>query len=317
MTGSNLVERLLSEGAIVRATLHEKAPVIEDDRVDYVRCDLTRADDCRRAVDGVRYVFHCAANTSGAAVIAASPMAHVTPNIVMNSLLLEAAYEARVEKFLYLGSSAAYPPSGDRYVTENELLDGEPHSSYYYAGWMKRFTEILCIMYGEKLPRPMTTIVVRPSNIFGPRDDFEPATSHVTAALVRKVVERHDPIEVWGTGDVVRDVIYIDDMVEGIISAMQKVDSYGAFNIASGNAYTLREILETIVEVDGYEGARIVYDSSKPTTIPIRLIDTSKAEAELGFRARVDLREGLRQTVEWYRKTRGLPRPPAKVRAGG
>jgi GDP-L-fucose synthase len=163
----------------------------------------------------------------------------------------------------------------------------------------------------------MTTIVVRPSNIFGPRDDFEPATSHVTAALVRKVVERHDPIEVWGTGDVVRDVIYIDDMVEGIISAMKKVDSYGAFNIASGNAYTLREILETIIEVDGYEGARIVYDSSKPTTIPIRLIDTAKAEAELGFRARVDLREGLRQTVEWYRKTRGLPRPPAKVRAGG
>ena len=109
--GANLVKRLLDEGASVRATVHRKDPVILDDRIEYVKCELTSMDDCKKVVDGMDYVFMCAASTSGAAVIASTPLVHVTPNIVMNSQMLEAAYFARVKIFIWLSSNAAYPPS--------------------------------------------------------------------------------------------------------------------------------------------------------------------------------------------------------------
>ncbi len=307
LVGSNLLARLLADGARVRATLHRKAPVIEDQRIDYVRCDLTRAEDCRRAVAGMQYVYLCAASTSGAAAINATPMSHVTPNVLINSLMLEAAYDAEVEKFLWLGSTVAYPVS-DKPMREEQLMEGEPYEKYFYAGWAKRFTEILCRMYGEKLPKKMTTIVLRPTNIYGPHDDFEFATSHVIPALIRKCVERWNPLEVWGNGSEVRDVIYVDDMVEAMLLATQRISSYTAINIGLGKGYSVKEILRDILEIDGYRDASVRFDPSKPTTIPLRLIDTHKAESLLGFRAKVGLHEGLKRTIDWYRENRKTPR---------
>jgi len=309
LIGSNLIRRLLSEGAAVRGTLYRRPPAVVDDKIEYIHVDLTKGEDCLRAAEGRRFVFMCAASTSGAATIASTPMVHVTPNVLMNTQLLAAAYEAGVEKFLWLSSTTGYPPSGHRVVKEEEMFDGEPYEKYFFVGWMKRFTEILCRMYGEKLPKPMTTIVLRPTNVYGPNDDFEPATSHVTAALIRKVAERQDPVEVWGTGDDVRDVIYVDDMVEAMVMAMKKIKSYTAINIGLGKAYSVKEILRMILELDGYTNARFIFDTSKPTMIPIRLGDTTKAEKVLGFKPKTELWEGLRKTIEWYRASRNIPRP--------
>ena len=307
LIGSNLLLRLLDEGAKVRATLHRKDPVIMDPRIEYIRCDLTNGADCRRAVDGMQHVHLCAANTSGAAMITTSPMIHVTPNILINSQMLEAAYEAGVVKFIWLGSTVAYPNS-DQPMKEDQLMDGEPFDKYYYAGWAKRFMEVLCRMYGEKLPRPMTTVVLRPTNVYGPMDDFEFATSHVIPALIRKSIERWDPIEVWGDGSEVRDAIYVDDMVEAMILAAAKLNQYSVINIGLGKGHSVRELLSLVTELDGYSNAKIIYDASKPTMIPVRLVDTEKAESLLGFRARVDIREGLNRTIEWYRASRSINR---------
>lgn len=307
LVGSNLVKRLLLEGARVRATLHRRPPVISDARINYINADLTVAEDCRRAVEGQRFVFMCAASTSGAAAIASTPMIHVTPNVIMNSLMLEAAYNVGVEKFLWLSSTTGYPPSGDRPVKEEEMFCGEPYEVYYFSGWLKRFTETLCRMYGEKLAKPMLTIVLRPTNIYGPNDDFEPATSHVTAALIRKVAERQNPIEVWGTGNDVRDVIYVDDMVDAIVAATEKIDHHTSINIGLGKAFSVKEILGILLELAGYTDARVVFDSSKPSMIPIRLVDTAKAESILGFWAKTELKEGLRKTLEWYMESRSIP----------
>ena len=315
LIGTALVERLLSEGAKVRATIHRTEPKVVDDRVEFVRCDLTKRDDCWRVVEGVPYVFHCAAKTAGAAAILGAPMAPVTPNMVMDSQLLEAAYHSRVKKFLWLGSSTSYPPTGDTPVKEEQLFEGEPYSTYYYVGWMKRFAEILCKMYGEKLAEPMTTIVIRPTNVYGPRDDFEPATSHVTPALIRKVVERQDPVEVWGSGEDVRDLIYVDDMVQAMVVAMEKVESYTAFNIGLGKGHSVNEILQMILELDGYEDAKVVLNPSKPSMVPIRLVDTSKAEKALNFSAQTSLREGLIKTIQWYRQSRSMMRPAEVTRS--
>ena len=308
LVGSNLIQRLLEQGSNVRATLHHRPPVVVDDRIEYVTTDLTKAEDCRRVVEGRSLVFMCAATTSGAGVLAATPMAHVTPNVLMNTQMLEAAYNAGVSKFLWLSSTTSYPPSGSRPVKEEEIFEGEPYNTYYYVGWMKRFTEALCRMYGDKLSKPMTTVVVRPTNIYGPGDDFEPATSHVTAALIRKVVERQDPLEVWGTGDDVRDIIYVDDIVEIIMEATERTEAYATFNAGLGQAYSVKEILRHILELDGCFRPNITFNSLKPSMIPIRLVDTSKAENILGFKARTGLREGLEKTIEWYRDSRTLPR---------
>lgn len=307
LIGSNLTARLLAEGATVRATLHRRAPVVGDGRVEYVPCDLTRMDDCRRGVADVRYVFLCAANTSGAAAIAASPLAHVTPNVVMNTQMLEAAYAAGVEKVLWLSSSIVYPET-DRAATEDMGLDGEPYGPYFFAGWMKRFSEILCRMYGEKLARPMTAIVLRPTNVYGPHDKFDPAVSHVTAALIRKVVERHDPIEVWGTGEDERDLVYVDDMVAAMLTAMERLDGYSAINIGAGRTYSVRAILKLLLELDGYEKAAVTFDTSKPSMIRVKKVDITRARTLLGFEPHLDLREGLRRTIDWYRERCNLER---------
>lgn len=305
LVGTNLVKRLLSRGANVRATLHKRGPTVVDQRIEYVDVDLTRGADCERAVKGQKFVFHCSANTSGAATMTYTPLAHVTPNVLMNTQLLEEAYKAGVEKLMWLSSTSGYPPYGGQPTIEEEMSDGEPDDAYFFVGWMKRFTEALCRMYGEKLAKPMTTIVLRPTNVYGPNDDYEPDTSHVTAALIRKVVERQDPLEVWGTGDDVRDIIYVDDMVDAMVMAMEKVEVYTALNIGLGQAFTVKEILKTIIEVDGYHNAEVVFDPSKPSMAPIRVVDVKKAEQLIGFRASTDLKTGLTRTLRWYRDSLG------------
>lgn len=300
--GANLINRLLSLDANVRATLHRKDAVIIDKRIEYVKCDLLNMDDCKKVVEGMDYVFLCAANTSGAAVIASTPLVHVTPNIIMNAQMLETSYFAKVKKFIWLSSNAAYPPSDDRYIKEDEMFNGDPYDIYFGVAWMKRYTEILCRMYSEKLKNPMKTVVVRPSNIYGPYDDYDFATSHMMAATIRKVIERHKPIHVWGTGNDVRDLIYIDDFIDALILASGKIDTFSPVNIALGKGYSVKEILQMTLEIDGFKEAEVIYDSSKPSMIPIRLMDTSKAEKLLGFKAKVDLKDGIKKTIDWYRK---------------
>ena len=303
--GVNLINRLLPLGANIRATIHNKPPVINDDRIEYVVCDLTREEDCQRVADGVDYVFMCAANTSGAAVMEKTPLVHVTPNVVMNTLMLEAAYKAGVEKFLFVSSNTVYSPT-DHPVKEDEMIPGQMFEKYFCVAWMKQFTEILCRMYTEKISSPMKTVVVRPANIYGPYDDFEWETSHVLPALIRKVVERHDPIEVWGDGNDIKDFIYIDDFVEGVLLAIEKIQNFEPVNIATGVPCSIRHALDVILQADGYTDANIIFDSSKPTMIPRRLIDTTKAKQLLGFVAKTQLADGIKKTVNWYRKMQGL-----------
>lgn len=302
--GVNLISKLLFLGAMVSATIHKKPPVLNDGRIKYLKCDLLVMDDCRKIVKGMDYVFMCAANTSGAAIIATTPLVHVTPNIIMNAQMLEAAYNAKVRKFVWLSSNAAYPPTGSRPVKEEEMFDGDPYDAYFGAGWMKRYTEILCRLYSEKLRNTMATVVLRPSNIYGPYDDFDLATSHMMAATIRKVIERQNPIKVWGTGDDIRDLIYIDDFIDAVILATERIETYNPVNIGYDRGYSVKEILQMCIDIDGFTDAVVEYEPSKPSMIPVRLIDVEKAKKLLDFKARTDIREGIRKTMEWYKTYR-------------
>lgn len=300
--GINLIKRLLSLNADITATIHKKEAILIDGRIKYKRCDLTKIEDCKEVIENIDYVFMCAANTQGAAVLDKNPLIHVTPNILMNSQMLESAYFARVKKFLWIGSSTGYPPTDNRPVKEEEMMNKDPYDKYFCVGWMKRYTEVLCRMYSEKLKNPMVTVVLRPTNIYGEYDKFDFETSHVFAALIRRVVERHNPIEVWGTGDDVRDLIYVDDFIDVILLAMEKINLYNPINVGFGKGYTIKELLKMMLEVDEYTNAKVVFDPSKPSTIPIRLVDITKAETVLGFKPKTDLKEGIRKTIKWYRE---------------
>lgn len=299
--GTNLALRLAREGADLRLTLRDKPLQAAFPRADVMQVDLRRPEDCVRAVEGMDFVFMCAAHTSGAAVIRATPLVHITPNVLINTLLLEASYQAGVRKVCFISSGAAYPPTDARPVTEREMFDGDPVDVYFPAGWMKRYAEILCRTYSEKIARPMPSVVVRPSNVYGPYDKFDFAVSHVTAALLRRVVERQKPLEVWGTGLDIRDVIYVDDFIGGMLAAFATDLPYFEVNICAGNGHTVREILQTLLDVDGYGDADIRFDPSRPSTIPVRLMDNNLAREKLGFEAKVSLADGLRRTIAWYR----------------
>jgi len=145
---------------------------------------------------------------------------------------------------------------------------------------------------------------VRPSNIYGPGDDFDPETSHVTAALIRRVALRQNPMEIWGTGEDIRDIIYIDDFLNGLLAAFAIDLPYLEINICKGEGVSVKQILETAMEVAGYEDVEIFYNASKPTTVPIRLLDPKRAQKLLKFHPKITLREGIRRTMFWYQKNR-------------
>jgi GDP-L-fucose synthase len=297
--GANLVKRLIELGANVRATLHKKKAVIKDDRIEYIQCDLQKSEDCAKVCQNMDFVFLCAANTSGAAVMEKTPLVHLTPNLIMNALMLEAAFAAGVKKVLFISTNTVYPVTD--YPVKEDDVTNEFFEKYFIVAWMKRFSELMCEMYATRIKTPMQTVIVRPANIYGPLDDFEWETSHVLPALIRRVVERHDPISVWGDGKDVKDFIFIDDLVEGLLLAMEKISGFDVVNIASGNAYVLSDLLEKMIHIDGYDNARIIYDNSKPTMIPRRLINPSKAKKMLGFSTKTPIEEGLKKTLNWYR----------------
>ncbi|MBS13529.1 MAG: hypothetical protein CME19_18260 [Gemmatimonadetes bacterium] len=302
--GTHLIQRLVAEGCQIRATFHKQEPFLEHDAVQYLRADLTHLDACHTAADGMDFVFMCAANTSGAGVIATTPLVHVTPNVVMNAQMLEASYAARVRKFCFVSSNVVYPPLGDTPAREEDAWSGPPHEVYFTSGWMKRYTEILCQTYAEKIDDPMSVLVVRPSNAYGPYDDFNFKTSHMMAALLRRIADRHQPVEVWGTGKDVKDLIYIEDLIEGIVSAFRVEGNYTTVNVSSGKGYSVQQVVETIARVDGYGDADIRFDRSKPSVIPKRLVSSEKIRTLTGFQAKTSLEDGIRSTLTWYRENK-------------
>ena len=298
--GINLINRLLDEGAQVRATLYNKDPVIKDHRIEYIRGDLRLEEDCEKVVDGMEYIFMCAANTSGAKVMSTTPLVHLTPNMLMNIQMLQAAYTFGVKKFLFISTNTVYPLT-DFAVKESDVTN-EFYESYHIVAWMKRFTEIVCEMYSNRIKEPMKTIVVRPGNLYGPYDKFDWEKSKVIPAIMRRAIERHDPFEVWGDGMDLKDFLYIDDCIDGLILAMENLDEFEPINIASGIPVTIRDVLIQILKSADYDDSDVQYDSSKPTMIPKRMIDISLAKEKIGFEPKVPLHDGIYKTVQWYKE---------------
>jgi GDP-L-fucose synthase len=299
--GSHLVERLVEYGAIVRGTIHNNLPLTSVDGVEYVKANLENAKECELATAGMDFVFMCAANSSGAEVMTKTPLVHLTPNVIMNSQMLAASYANDVKKFCFISSNTVYPLT-DFAVSEDDVT-GEFFEKYFIVGWMKRFSELMCEMYAKKISKPMPTLIVRPGNLYGPGDKFKRSESKVIAALIRRASEKENPFVVWGDGEDIKDFLFIDDFVEALLKAFESSGDFDVFNIASGIPVTIKEILNQLMVVSENESIEIKFDTTKPTMIPIRMIDISKISKAINWNPKVSINDGLKLTLDWYVKT--------------
>ena len=298
--GTHLVKKLSNYGAKIVGSYFNHLPNQKIPNVKFIKADYTNYQDCLAATKNIDFVFMVAANSSGAAVMEKTPLAHLTPNVVMNSQILAAAYENNVSKFCFVSSNTVYPVTD--FPVKEEDVNYNFFSKYFIVGWMKLFSEIMSQMYAKHIKSPMKTLVVRPGNLYGPHDKFRWNESKVIAALIRKSIERHDPFIVWGDGNDLKDFLYIDDFILGLLMAFESFDDFDAVNIASSIPVTIKEALSIILKEENYQSAKVKYDSSKPTMLPKRLINTDKIRKKCNWNPQISLSEGLKLTIDWYKK---------------
>jgi len=298
LIGSHLIEELLAHSAHVRTVVHNRAPRRFLDRVECIRGDLTKFEDCAKAVEDAEYVFHLAAFVGGVGRNRAHPAGMYTPNMLMQTNMLESARLKDVQRYLYTSSVCLYP--GDiSLMTEEKAWEGPPEATNASYGWVKRMGELQCQAYAEEYGSKIA--IVRPTNAYGPYDNFDLEASHVIPALVRKAVERQDPYIIWGTGDVSRDFIHARDISKGMMLALEKYAVADPINLGTGRAIKIRDLAYLVLRLSGHENARVVFDKTRPLGQLGRRADTRKGMEKIGFEAKITLEEGLAETIGWYR----------------
>ncbi len=263
--------------------------------------DLRYKDVCAEVVKGADIVIHLAANVGGIGYNLEYPGTLFYDNLLMGVHLMEEARKAKVGKFVALGTICAYPKYTPVPFREEELWNGYPEETNAPYGLAKKMMLVQSTAYRDQYG--FNSIFLLPVNLYGPGDNFDPKSSHVIPALIRKFVEAKESgaeeVVVWGTGKPTREFLYVEDAARGIILATEKYDKSDPVNLGSSFEISIADLAETVKKVVGYEG-RIVFDESKPDGQPRRKLDVSKAREEFGFESEARFEEGLRKAVEWY-----------------
>ena len=265
--------------------------------------DLTRAVDVERLFESVRpqVLIHAAAVVGGIGANMAEPGRFFYENAIMGVQLIEAARRYAVEKTVVLGTICAYPKFTPIPFSEDELWNGYPEETNAPYGIAKKALLVQCQAYRQQYG--MNAVFLLPVNLYGPRDNFDPRSSHVIPALIRKCLEARasgaGEVVIWGDGSPTREFLYVTDAARGIVMATQSYDKPEPVNLGSGHEVSIRELAALIARLTGFNGA-IRWDTSKPNGQPRRCLDVRRAEREFGFRAEVPFEEGLAETIRWY-----------------
>lgn len=265
--------------------------------------DLTQITDVIRAYQDSQpdIVIHLAAKVGGIGINREKPGEFFYDNLMMGAQLMEQARLCNVEKFVSIGTVCAYPKFTPVPFKEDDLWIGYPEETNAPYGLAKKMLLVQGQAYQQQYG--FKAIYLLPVNLYGPGDNFDPHTSHVIPALIKKCVdaiERGDrQIMAWGTGSASREFLYVEDAARAIVLATERYDQPEPVNIGSGMEITIKDLLELIAELTGFQG-EIIWDSSKPDGQPRRSLDVSRAKQAFGFRATTDFREGLRKTIDWY-----------------
>lgn len=290
--GSFVVERLRARG-------------VPDEAITIPRSaqhDLRRREVCEEVVREQDVVIHLAATVGGIGFNREHPGQLFYDNAIMGIQLMDAARRVGVQKFVQVGTICAYPKFTPVPFREEDLWNGYPEETNAPYGLAKKMLLVQAQAYRQEYE--FNAIYLLPVNLYGPRDNFDPSSSHVIPAFIRKVDEAQVAgrswIEVWGTGNASREFLYVEDAAEAIVLATERYDGADPVNLGAGFEITIRELVGKICQIMDYRG-EVRWDPSKPDGQPRRMLDVSRAERAFGFRARTPFDEGLRRTIEWYR----------------
>jgi len=252
-------------------------------------------------------IIHLAAKVGGIGANLEHPADFFYDNLMMGVELIHQSWQNGVGKFVALGTVCAYPKFTPVPFREEDIWNGYPEETNAPYGLAKKMLLVQAQAYRQQYG--YNAIFLLPVNLYGPRDNFNPASSHVIPALIRKCIEKQEngdrEIVVWGDGSPTREFLYVEDAVEGILQAAEKYNGPEPVNLGSGNEITIKDLAELIARLTGFQG-QLVWDTSKPNGQPRRGLDTSRAEAYFGFRAGTSFEAGLRRTIDWYRHNRAV-----------
>jgi GDP-L-fucose synthase len=267
--------------------------------------DLVQPDDVRRLLTTAKpeVVIHLAANVGGIGANQAHPAEFFHDNLLMGVQMLHESWKAGVEKFVAVGTVCSYPKFTPVPFREADLWNGYPEETNAPYGLAKKMLLVQAQAYRSQYG--FQAIYLIPVNLYGPRDNFDPASSHVIPALLRKFSEAKATgaakVEVWGDGSPTREFLYAEDAAEGILLATERYDSPEPVNLGSGEEISIRDLAQRIARLVGFDG-EIVWDTTRPNGQPRRALDTTRAREEFGFTARTTLAQGLERTAAWYRR---------------
>lgn len=291
--GKQVVQELVADGA-------------KEEQITVVRsknCDLRVLENCHQAVENQDVVIHLAAHVGGIGLNQEKPAELFYDNLMMGAQLIHAAYQAGVEKFVCVGTICAYPKFTPVPFKEDDLWNGYPEETNAPYGIAKKALLVQLQAYRQQYG--FNGIYLLPVNLYGPEDNFNPNSSHVIPALIRKVYEAQQrgdkQLFVWGDGSPTREFLYSTDAAKGIVIATQKYNAPEPINLGTNSEISIKDLVILICELMNFEG-EIIWQTDKPNGQPRRCLDTTRALTTFGFKAEMDLRQGLKNTIEWYRK---------------
>ncbi|HTY45848.1 MAG TPA: NAD-dependent epimerase/dehydratase family protein [Patescibacteria group bacterium] len=302
--GSHLTEKLLHKNAVVRILDNLSHGTLENlsacrDKIEFVNGDMRQLDTCRQAARGCEVVMHLAARVGGVGYNVAHQGTMFTENVLLSTNMMEAARLEGVQRYLCVSSACVYPRFCTIPTKEEEGFKDEPEPTNLGYGWAKRIAEIQARTYIDEFR--MNIAIVRPYNSYGPRDHFEPEKAHVIPSLINKISSGQDPLVVWGDGLQTRAFVYVTDIAEGMMLAIEKGVFGQPLNIGTEEEITIKALAELLIKLYG-RSIRLKFDATHLGGQPRRNADISKAKQLLGYAPAVTLEQGLAKTIAWHRQ---------------
>ncbi|MBI2041848.1 MAG: GDP-L-fucose synthase [Candidatus Nealsonbacteria bacterium] len=291
--GSFVVKKLLARGVALKNIFIPRSKDL----------DLRQGANCQKAAKNQDLIIHLAGNVGGIGYNRNNAGTLFYENLVMGAQLMEAARQAKVKKFVAIGTVCAYPKFTPVPFKESDLWVGYPEETNAPYGLAKKMLLVQAQAYRQQ--HGFNAIYLLPVNLYGPGDSFDQSRSHVIPALIKKFCEakknNQKEVEIWGTGRASREFLYVEDAAEAIILAAEKYDQSEPVNIGAGREIKIKALVKLIAKLTNYQG-KIIWDKTKPDGQPRRMLDTALAKKEFGFKAKTDFEEGLQKTIDWYEK---------------
>ena len=285
MVGMALINLLSETGANIRVVSIDNVNLFQKEKnIEFKKLDLRNYENCIKACENINIVFHVAGIKGSPAVALNKPASFYVPTILFNTNLIEAAIKSKVDHILYTSSIGVYSPSS--IFNEDDVWKTFPSENDRFAGWAKRMGELQMMAYEKELNFKNYSIV-RPANIYGPYDNFDPKNAMVIPSLINKVLNSEEFVEVWGDGSQIRDFIYSKDVARGMMLAVEKKINL-PLNLGSGSGITVKQLIESIIKTVPNKKLKIKWDTSKPSGDKVRVMNMDRASS-YGFKCETSL----------------------------